>query len=232
MKRLIAFIIILTPVALCGQYYNDAQIRTHLLVEKKFGKHFSVSLDQQNRFTYNATTFSRASVDLALNWKFNKHIKISGDYVFIEKRNNNNRFSPRHWANIALHLRHEWRRWKLFYRGMVQARTGDMYTNFYELRLYNREKLNIRYEVTKRFALYVADEIYIPLNSPQTKGIDRNRAFVGVLYKLTKYQQLEFYFMQQQQLQKNYWFNDRDRYDNSMLKRNFIYGIGYAISIQ
>jgi hypothetical protein len=231
--RILFSILLLSAFALRAQYYDDAQIRTHLLVEKKFGKHFSASVEQQNRFTHNATTLSRASADIGLNWKFNKYIKVSADYIFIEKRNNDNTYSPRNWANVALHLRKEWKRWKFFYRGMLQLRSGDLFTNdFYELRLYNREKINIRYEVTKRIGLFVADEIYIPLNSPQASGIDRNRAYLGSTYKLSKNQQLEFYFMYQQQLQKNYWYDQRNRYDNTMLRRYFIYGIGYAISIQ
>lgn len=235
MKKSIAILTILLA-AFYGRaqsaYYDDAQLRTHLLVEKKFGSHFSMSLEQQNRWTQNVSEYARGSADLGLNWKFNKHFKISADYIYIQKRLKDLNFSARHWFNFSVHLRNELHRWKFFYRGMLQARSADIEEEgFNRMRIYNRNKITARYEITKRVGLTVAGEAYIPINSPQAKGIDRTRTIGSITYKTSRYQQLELYFMYQVQMQKNNWFEQKDRYDNGPLRRQYIYGISYAIVI-
>jgi hypothetical protein len=211
-------------------YYDDAQLRQHINIEKRFGNAFSVSLEQQNRFSYNMSRYTRGSFDIGFNLNINKHIRFCADYIFIESRAKNDNFLPRHWYSGAIVLKHEVNRWKFLYRNLFQARygyTGDLLN----VRYYDRNKVTVKYEATKRFSFYLSEEIYIPVNSPQATGLDRSRSYAGMNLKMSKRQVLEFYFLYQTQLQKNEWFTQKNSYDNSLLKRYFVYGIGYSLVI-
>jgi hypothetical protein len=211
-------------------YYDDAQLRQHINIEKRFGDAFSVSLEQQSRIGYNASTYTRGSLDVGFNFRINKNIRFCADYVFIEKRQKNGDFLPRHWYSGAIVLKKDIGRWKFLYRNLFQARYG--YTSdLLNVRYYDRNKATVKYEATKRFSFYLSEELYIPVNSPQAKGLDRSRSYAGMNIKMSKRQVLELYFMYQVQLQKNDWFDQSNGYDNKLLKRYFVYGIGYSLVI-
>jgi hypothetical protein len=211
-------------------YYDDAQLRQHINIEKRFGDAFSVSLEQQNRFGYNMSTYTRGSLDVGLNFRINKHIRFCTDYIFLEKRQKDGNFLPQHWYSGAIVLKHDVGRWKFLYRNLFQARYGYA-SDFLNVRYYDRNKVTVKYEASKRFSFYLSEELYIPVNSPQAKGLDRSRSYAGMNLKLSKRQVLEFYFLYQAQLQKNDWFKQKNSYDNSLLKRYFVYGIGYSLVI-
>ncbi len=212
------------------KYYDDAQVRGHFNIETKLNKRFTVHLDQQYRITNNVSDFSRGSADIGITFKINKHIKLLADYVYIQKQKNSGIWNQRNWYYGAVVLKKDIGYWRIVGRAMLQARNGDVNSDKANLtRLYNRNKVSVRYEINKRLTGFVAEEIYIPLNSPQAKGIDRSRTFAGILINTFKNQQLEFYFMYQVWTQKNNWWDQSDRYPDPLLRRDFIYGIGYGI---
>jgi len=231
MKQLliIIFSCLITGLSAQGYYYDDAQVRGHISIEKKFKKIFSVNLDQQYRWNNNVSELNRASFDIGFGWKIIKQIRLQTDYVFIQKRDKNEIFQTRNWYSLALIFKHEIQRWKFQYRNMLQLRYGSLNSNSQNiLRLYDRNKLSVKYEATKRFTPYVAEEIYIPLNSPSLKGIERSRTYLGLLINTFRHQQLEFYFMYQTRLQKNLWYRQKESYPDMRLNRDYIYGIGYS----
>jgi hypothetical protein len=229
-----AGIIILVVIVMHGfgqQYYDDAQFRFNLGLEMKLNKRFAVTLDQQDRFTKNVADFTRASLDLGLSYKINRFIRVKADYVFITKKNNLGYFTERNWYYGAVVLKHDIGKWKFFYRNMYQVRMAPV--NSYEAgisRTYDRNKLTIRHETTRRLSLWVAEEIYIPLNSPATKGIERARHIGGLTIKTFKGQEVDLYFMLQQYLQRNKWFDQNYRYYNGLMRRDWIYGVNYTIA--
>jgi hypothetical protein len=211
------------------EYYNDAQLRTHLAVEKKINKHFSAQIKQQNRFNQNFSNFYRASADLGLIWKLNKNFRFRADYVFIQRKTKEGSYKTLHWYYAALIYKGEVQRWRFLYRNKFQVRT---YPNENSLtKLYDRNMITVKYEATKRFTPYLAVEIYIPLNSPQSKGIDRSRTYAGLEIKTARNQQLEFYFMYQAYLTRNNWYEQKNSYPNSPPKRDYVYGISYSIEL-
>jgi hypothetical protein len=229
-KALSIFSLFLFGLSKAQHYYDDAQLRQHINIEKRFGDAFSVSLEQQNRFGYNMSTYTRGSFDVGLNFRINKNIRFCADYIFLEKRQKNSDFLPQHWYSGAIVLKHDVNRWKFLYRNLFQARYGYS-GDFLNVRYYDRNKVTVKYEATRRFSFYLSEELYIPVNSPQAKGPDRTRSYIGTNLKLSKRQVLEFYFLYQSQLQKNDWFTQKNSYDNSLLKRYFVYGIGYSLVI-
>jgi len=177
-------------------------------------------LKQQNRINNNVSEYGLGYADIGLTYRFNKHIRVRADYVFSGKRRPDATYSYRHQFYTALTLKQKYKRFTFLYRNLVQFRVKDVYSSDDGMvpEIYERNKVTIKYELNKRYSFYIAEELYLPFYQAKSKGLDRSRSFAGMLYNLTKTNQLEFYFAFQQQL-------------NSFktTKRIFIYGIGYSI---
>ena len=138
-----------------------------------------------------------------------------------------------HQFYIAGTIKKEIRRWRFMYRGMYQFQYNNPYTSPQGLipLHYFRNKFIVKYFLNKRYTFYTAEELYVPLNSTNVKGIDRSRTFLGFFYTLIKGHQLELYFMYQNRLQNTQWFKQHSTYNayQFMLEKDFVYGIGYSI---
>jgi hypothetical protein len=209
-------------------YYNDAQLRLHLDLEAKLTKRFSVRLDQQYRINQNISNFYRGAADLGVIWKPNKHVRVMLDYVYIRRKNAKDFWYQRNWYYAAILLRKDFGNIRLSYRNLLQFRGGNVNSDDGGLyKIYDRSKVTMRYEASKRVSPYVSGEIYVPLNNPQFMGIDRVRGQLGMSYNVTKNQQIDLYFMYQAFLQDGGWWDQDDR--PKYLRRDYIYGIGYSI---
>lgn len=213
-------------------YYNDAQLWFNLYLEKHITKKFQVHLNQQDRWSQNATWFKLGYADVGVTWKFNPHVKVLLDYVLAENRLNTGQFSARHQAYTAIILSQDIRRWKASYRNMLQVQFNDPFTSKNGLIpiYHDRNKFVLRYEATERFWFYTAEELYLPLTITWMKGFDRSRSFLGMFYNVTRNQQLELYFMFQAQLRNDIkWYSQKDD-SNKLLDHTYVYGIGYSVT--
>ena len=240
MKRLfLQLFLILSAFSLAQTFTsNDAQLWFNLYLEKKINKKISVHLNQQDRLTDNISQFTFAYADVGITYKISKDIKVFADYVFTQKRANIQSsdypdvFGTTHQYYIAFTIKKDFARWRFAYRAMYQFEYKNPFTSSSGLIAYHydRNKFIIKYEYNKRLSFYVAEELYIPLNSPQISGIDRSRTFAGVFINTFKKQQLELYFMYQSRIQNGAWFKQHNSYkaDNYILEQDFVYGIGYS----
>jgi hypothetical protein len=212
--------------------YNDAQLWFNLYLEKKLSDKFNIHLNQQDRWNENITQFNFAYADVGVTYKITKNIKILADYVFTQKKRLDDSYGSIHQYYVAMTLKKDIRRWRFMYRNMFQFQFNNPYTSYYALTpfYYDRNKFIVKHEFNKYFTFYAAEELYIPLNSPQVKGVDRNRTFFGLFYNTFKNQQLELYFMYQNRIQNGEWFKQHTSYDatNYILEKDFVYGIGYS----
>jgi hypothetical protein len=235
MKKLVCCILLFFCLKSYAQQlykYNDAQLWFNLYLEKKLSDKFAIHLNQQDRWNENITQFSFAYADVGITYKIAKNIKILADYVFTQKKRLDDSYGSIHQYYIAMTFKKDIRRWRFMYRNMFQFQFNNPYTSYYALTpfYYDRNKFIIKYEFNKYFTFYGAEELYIPLNSPQIKGIDRSRTFFGLFYNTFKNQQLELYFMYQNRIQNGEWFKQHTAYDatNYILEKDFVYGIGYS----
>jgi len=215
------------------EYYNDARLWVNVYLEKELNKKVIVHFNQKDRFSNNISRFELAYGDVGLTYKFNKNIKVLADYVFAIKQKQNNSFGYRHQFYAAIILSKQIRRWKLMYRNLFQVSYKNMFTSPEGLipRYYDRNKFTVRYQPTKRFSFYAAEELYIFINDPVAKGFSRSRSFAGMFIHTTRHQQLELYFCFQDQLQNANRFETKNSYPNSRRERNYIYGIGYSFEL-
>jgi len=233
MKRITLIFLFISSYGFSQTYsYNDAQVWFNLYLEKKVSDKFLIHLNQQDRWTNNVSQFNFAYADVGVTYKITKNIKILADYVFTQKRKPDQSFSTYHQYYVAMTFKRDIARWRFMYRNMFQFQYNNPYTSDYGTIpfYYDRNKFIVKYEFNKYYTFYAAEELYIPLNSPQVKGLDRTRTFIGLFYNIFKHQQLELYFMYQNRLQNGAWFKQHENYqaDNYMLEKDFVYGIGYS----
>jgi hypothetical protein len=213
----------------CQKYYNDAQLWANLSITKKIGKKLAFHLENQDRFYMNMSEFRRNSLSAGVSYRFSKYVRIRADYRYITRKSLEGYYSQRNWYQLSLILKKDVKRFKFFYRNMLQVRMGATNSaDAYTMHVYDRNKITIRHETTKRMTLWVAEEIYIPLNSPLTKGIERSRSYAGITLKTWKGQSVDLYFMYRAFLQDNNWFNQSPN-TQKPLRRDYIYGLSYDI---
>lgn len=232
MKRILIFIFLTCAyISEAQQYDNDAWLWANLNLEKKINKKLSVLLRLKSRWNNNISQHDLGYTRLAVTYSPLDKIKFQLGYDYGMKMRGTGYYGNRHTYLVAAFFRHDFGRFKFIYRNRLQMRFHDLNISDdgYIPYLTDRNKFTLRYEATKRFEFYVAEEIFIPLMSPQAKGITRSRSFAGMTFNTTKHQSLNIYFAFQAQLQKNDWYNPRDKYSSSPLNHDYIYGIGYNI---
>lgn len=231
MKQTIAiFCLFINYFCMAQQYYDDAQLWLGIKVEKKVVGKLSAQLKLKGRGTDNITQFGRGAIDIGVNYKLTKNIKLYADYVFVKRQRKDNIYITQHRNYIAIVLKKDIGRFSFIYRNKFLCLYGRSYADnggFYAY-YFDRNKGTVKYEATKRFSFYIAEEVNIPLNNPQLKGLNRSRSYIGTQIKTTRNQQLELYFMYHIQLQNGDWYNQDDDYYVEPLKRNFVYGATYS----
>lgn len=197
---------------------RDAAVWFNIYLKKKITKNFALHLNQQNRFNSNVSTFGLWYADFGVTYKVNKNVKFLGDYVFAQKQKQAY-WSNRHQFYIAMYLSKKYARWKFTNRNMIQNGYSDILSSERGKisNLYYRNKLTLKREANKYISYYVAQELYFPINNYRQKSVDRSRSFIGIFYALSRLDEVEFYFLFQNEL-------------NSTKRKtqDFVYGIGYS----
>lgn len=231
-KFILPFICFLFSLNSTAQdYSDDSQLWTHVKLKKEINKKIDMNLKLQGRFTNNITKIGRGSSKIGISYKINKNIKLSASYAYLEKSNRKGIYKTQHRYYLALTLKKDLKRFEFSYRNQFMCSYIKPFTRYegYIAYLYDRNKITINYEATKRMLFYIAEEVNMPLNNPQLKGLSRSRSYAGLELKVRKHQKLELYFMYNIQLQQGDWFNQDISYANSPLKKYVVYGIGYNI---
>lgn len=210
---------------------DDSQIWSHLKLKKEINKKLDLNVKLQGRFTNNISELGRFSANSRINYKLYKNIKLIVGYVFIEKKNNNNIFKTRHSYYGGVEIKKDVRRFEFSYRNLFVCRYKSPFTSYdgYIAYYSDRNRITIKYEYSKRLTLYAMEDINIPLNNPQLKGISRSRTYAGAFININKKQKLQLYIMYHLQLQQGDWFDQDISYVNSPMNRHIAYGVGYNI---
>ena len=199
-----------------ADYSDDATVWIGFNLEKKINKHVFLHLSQQNRITENVSTYGRGNIDFGLTYRFNKNIRLMGDYVYLKCPNPDNSFTNEHRFYTALILKKNIGRWDFSYRNMVQMRMKNVYNSVDGKipKFYERNKVSVKYDLNKFINPYVAFEIYYPFYQEKHRGFSKSRSIIGLDYKITKKTDAEVYFLYQQELNA---FNQTSR--------DFVYGL-------
>lgn len=197
--------------------YKDFQVWQKLEVEYNFTKRWLVQVQEQARFTDNATRFSYYYIDFGGVYKLTKNLRLDVDYIYIQKFHRSGIPSNRHQYNIYLNYRKKFGRFTFFNRLLTEGQFKNYNTSrdgHYLRDFYLRDKVTLRYKIN-RFIPYVADELYYKFDGPMyNRGFNRNRVFAGILFKVSATWLFEVFYM----------------YENNMLLKvpvqNYVFGFG------
>ncbi|MEI6851324.1 MAG: DUF2490 domain-containing protein [Bacteroidota bacterium] len=218
-KIVISAFLFLTASAAFAQW-NDAHLWTSISIEKKIIKNFSVTVSEELRFSENITELGTFFTDIGLNYKINKHWRVSGDYRFTNKIRLDNSYSKRHRYYFDLSYRKKFYQFSILARTRIQSQYADVNSSEtgHLAEYYSRNKLTLKYNITSKIAPYLSAEAFIPLNNPEVKGIDNMRYSLGLEWEFLKNSTLDVFYMIQQQ------------YQAKDPERDFVTGIGYSYS--
>ncbi len=201
------------------EFEDDAQLWLNLNLEKKISDDFDVHFSHSSRINNNISEYGLGYGDIGVSYARNKNIKVMLDYVLRQKRNLDGSYGTRHRAYFAVILKKEISQFTFSYRYRFQAELRDMLTSEDGMipRYYDRHKLSVKYELSKRYAVYICEELYYPWYQAKNKGFDRSRSGIGLIYKLSKKKSIEGNFTYRHELNA---FNRTNR--------DFIYSLTYS----
>jgi hypothetical protein len=223
MSKIVRFIVLISLFSLSSvrsqEFEDDAQLWLNLNLEKKLTDHFDVHFAHSSRINENVSQYGLGYGDIGVSYIHNDNIKVMADYVYRKRRNLDGSYSDRHRAYIAVILKKELGRLTLAYRYRFQAELRDMLVSEDGMvpKYYDRHKLSIKYELNKRFDVFLSEELYYPYYQAKNKGFDRSRSALGLIYKLSKKASVEAGFTYRHEL------NAFDR-----TNRDFIYSLTYS----
>ncbi len=201
------------------EYEDDAQLWLNLNLEKKLNDNFDVHFSHSSRISNNISEYRLGYGDIGVSYARNKNIKVMLDYVLRQRRNPDGSYSTRHRAYFAVILKKEISQFTFSYRYRFQGELRDVLTSEDGMipRYYDRHKLSIKYELNKRYSVYVSEELYYPWYQAKNKGFDRSRSAIGLICKLSKRKSIEGNFTYRHELNA---FNRTNR--------DFIYSLTYS----
>ena len=229
MKNAVRKIILVLLVIICITIKTDAQETkvtrdleqwTSIGLSKKINKHWKISLDQEFRFTKDASQFDIYFADLGLDYKFNKHFSLGANYRFYQNKNTNGVFQTEHRWSTDFQYKHKISRFAIAYRLRFQNKDEDLFTNESGNNLYNlRNKLSVDYNI-KNFKLdpYFNMELFRRFENGEDSYFNKIRWTLGIEYPITKKSDIELFYRIDNELNQDY------------AKDTYIIGLGYKIS--
>jgi hypothetical protein len=187
---------------------NDAALWMNAYLEKKLGSRFNVHLNEVLRFNHNITRYYYSYTDVGVTYKIKDWWHATLDYVYVTNDAPTNNFtseylSIRQQLYFDMTFKYDYGDFRLNYRTMVQGQVKDYNSSKkgYIPNWYYRNKLTLKYTLSRRITPYVASEIYYHFATNLGDEFDRVRYFAGFFYHIYSHSDLELYYMIQKQFQ-------------------------------
>jgi hypothetical protein len=201
---------------------NDFQSWNSIEIEKKVTNDFSLSIEEELRFSNNSTSFNESHTNISGYYSFNKILKagLGYRYSFTRDIEDGNVLSHRVLGDVF--LKYKFSDFIFSFRELIQCDWQGEKTSptasYPEL--YLRHKFQIKYNVPK-VALFpfIEAEFFQSMNNPVKNNIDKYRLTGGFEYKFENRLAISIF----------YRYQDTQKI---LKKRNHIYLIGTGVSYQ
>lgn len=199
MKRITVPFVLLNLVyltSLCYGQGSDANLWASVSLEKLASPKVLLHFKQAARVSQNITQFNYSFSDIGLTYKFNKNIKTSLDYRFINKLNSIQDLSLRHRLYWTLTVKKKIKPFIFVYRHRIQYQLNDVYSSEtgQSPHYYTRSKITIKYDLN-RFTPYVATELQSKIVDWEHLVSKKLRFFAGCNYKFNKTDEINLYYL-------------------------------------
>lgn len=200
-------------------FTDDAAIWTGIEIQRKINKKTSLSFSQQCRFDENVTQLGRASFGIDGFYKINKNLRINYGYTFLKKIDDDLTYYNENRLNTGFTAKKDFRKWEISLRNISQMRFKKYFTSEDGKipKIYNRSRIELNYEINKRYSAYHSHEIYVPLNKTEVIEINRLRSITGFSYNFSKKTSIKSYFLFQRQF-----------HTDEYIERKFVYGVEFS----
>lgn len=199
MKRISVPFVLLNLIyltSLCYGQRSDANLWASVSLEKLASPKVLLHFKQAARVSQNITQLNYSFSDIGVTYKFNKNIKTSLDYRFINKLNSIQDLNLRHRLYWTLTLKKKVKPFVLVYRHRIQYQLEDVYSSETGLtpQYITRSKITIKYDLN-RFTPYVASELQSKIVNWEQLVSRKLRFFAGCNYKFNKTNELNLYYL-------------------------------------
>jgi len=175
---------------------SDAELWSGISIRKKITRKVSVNIEEQVRINNNISSVKSVFSDLSVLYRFNKSFRLSGNYRYINRGSNTgiNRVAHRFYADMRILFKAN--PLIFIYRNRFSTENAIKTNgNGYKRENYERNKLEVKFDIHKRFNPYVASELYYYLGKSEfrkvryTAGIDldlKNRNELSLFYRIQR----------------------------------------------
>ena len=203
-------ILVLIPVLLeSGSIYaqetkvvKDFRVWTGVKVEKKLGKSWEVSLEEEMRFQKDASEIASYFTQAGIDYRINRNFTIDGRYRFIQNQKKDGSFETRSRYNLDLKYKTS------FYFISVHARlryqkeveSMDLLNNRIPYEKYMRYRAEIRYELMKDLTPFVSAELFQAHRLHDYPDLEQVRFAGGIVYEPGRFGKIEACYMLDREL--------------------------------
>lgn len=174
-------------------------------ISKDFGRFWSAKAEQELRFNQNSTLYNRSMTTIGVDYTIlRKVLKAGLDYDFMHL-NRLEYFEFRHRVSTSLTAKLDLHSWGLEWRTKAQATLRDETRGDYN---YNpkyvwRNQIELNYTIFgSPFKPYLSAEIFCPLQSKHGFYMDGFRGILGLKYRVSQRNSLDFRLRFDQDLQQ------------------------------
>lgn len=225
-KGLVLFLFCMSHL-LNAQQSNDAGLWTTFTIQHALSKKINLVIDEELRLKENYQRLNLFYTNIGIDYKFNKNLKLSPTYRFIQKKQLEGYYSFRHRFQLDLTGKKKFNKITLSERVRYQAEVSDYLTSEKGklLEQFLRFKTDVKYNVTTKLTPYVSIEMRYQIRAPRgdgplyNNGFHRIRNVIGAEYEINKKQSINLYYLYQTE------------FTISSPETIFILGVAYTITI-
>ena len=204
MKRLLLILLLVTEVMTLSAQSFDGGLLVGAEAQKSV-RSWSFSVGGEFRFNQWVTNYDRGKLQADIGYScWQKRIKISIGYDYINKHSKEDAFFHRHRVNLSLGIGEKFGRFRLSYRAKFQTTFYDIQRESvrFNPKIYMRNRVELTYSFYgKPVKLFCSGEFFWRLYHPDKNIIDEVRAIVGVDYKVRKDHTLSFFLRSDNEVQ-------------------------------
>jgi len=205
-------IILLSPAAIGHAQSNDTKLWGGLAIEKDISKNFKASIDLEQRFDNNISSFDKLLIEPAISYKLNKKWSVDLIYrLWYQQEKQNYFFHSR--ASLGLSYDKDIKDVKFRLASKLQYGLPDMIANdfFATKKLVSRNSLKLSYEIFgTRFTPYFKYELFTSLErlKPQNyqwRSVIGTKVYVNSKTNVQLYYALEHEYNILNRINANIW---------------------------
>jgi hypothetical protein len=179
---------------------KDAGLWMDAGFSREMGDRFELTVSPEIRLDENLTRWSRLFADVSLEYKYNKHISLSGAYRG-GVGNDGVHIDSRHRMQYGLGLKQKWKDWSVQYQSRVQFALNAAWSDSdVDFNTTWRNRLTVKYGGLKKTDLATAYEIFNSVSAYQELAMTNWRWTAQVVRKINKEQSVSVGYLIQRDL--------------------------------